>query len=914
MVRVVVLGGNNSGGGGSCGGQRSIDQEAIIRSYTHRPPSYSPSPLLPAQAAKHLRWLERRQQHFTRRLGLVPHHLYHGSKDVILRPPNFTTLFFAPIKAIIFITMDEENGIHQFPGEDAALVFTTPAFLKASSDDLFMNESPSPNPFYEETPIRPRRSARFSGGKTKPRSAATPLHIASASRTNTAPARTPFDGMSPFKMADFDLTEYLNISPEKQITRTPAPRLAKSRLNQLMDTAKPTSLGDFAFTTPAPSMKWITGNEENESPAEEMGMRTTTKAIDPRILELDETDDDEELAPLSNVKARSKPFSQRLSDRSSKRRRSDGIAALSERTPLQDLSASVRSTVQAEQRPLETPQEPSSPSDSEDLQTPRAVSQKPVDFTPRAYSTCSAQRATAVPKTPKAASPTKLVDATPHVNSTGFIPPTSSPQKSPSRLPLPTRRARALSDPPSLPSHVEKANSGMTQSLNTSTFANRGLNLDTATPKAEPAEVLSEEDMELMELPAFQGLPKSPMQLRKLVVHTQEILAAERRARIEAEKTIEFMTQERQFLMLQLDNAKKRAGSRTSSPRTRGMRRDGVTATPGRVRFADEGEDPFEGPGVRHDHMSVINREDLPLYMEIEALRICAMYGGVSPGRAAERRKQFIEDWEKLTPEEQAEKRKEAYLKKKREWREIFAAKQTYRKATAQELKISDMYMKEDLVRWRASEAIRKEEERVKQEEEDRRIAEISKLSYYDPVYEQQLDDERNRALEEEILQIRKRKAQEQQEQEQKEREQKEQERQQQQEKQQQQQRQQSEANRPTPATRPASRANSASTHASSNTQSSRPQPGYSRPGSSMATRREAASQTRPGSSLQTRPPSSLQNRPGSSLNTRSGASRPQSTVQPRTQPTRPHSRVQSTRPESRQEGPLRQKPVRGGK
>src|SRR6218665_725303 len=92
MVRVVVLGGNNSGGGGSRGGKRSIDQEAIIRSYTHRPPSYSPPPLLPAQAAKHLRWLQRRQQHFTRRLGLVPHPLYHGPKDVILRPPNFTSV------------------------------------------------------------------------------------------------------------------------------------------------------------------------------------------------------------------------------------------------------------------------------------------------------------------------------------------------------------------------------------------------------------------------------------------------------------------------------------------------------------------------------------------------------------------------------------------------------------------------------------------------------------------------------------------------------------------------------------------------------------------------------------------------------------------------------------------------------
>ncbi|TGJ67848.1 hypothetical protein EYR41_006949 [Orbilia oligospora] len=730
--------------------------------------------------------------------------------------------------------MDEENGIHQFPGEDSALVFTTPAFLKTSSEDFFMHESPNP---YEETPIRPRRSKRSTGGKTKPRGLATP-HYTAAADLRSQTEGTLFEGMSPFKQADFDMAEYLNLSPEKQITRTPAPRLAKSRLNQLMETAKPASLGDFAFTTPAPNMNWG-GNEENESPIEDMGMRTVTKAIDPRILERDETDDDE-IVPLSNVKARTKPFSQRLSDRSSKRRRSNGISTPSERLPLQDLDASAQNTVQAEM-PLVTPQKevfdksdksekstpaPSSPcSDSEDLQTPKAIP------------------------------PTTSVDITPRIPSTDSV----DKKASPSRLPTPTRRTRALSDPPSLPSHLDKTNNQGGESMKTFTFLpNRTWHLEISvqngpnskpvqvvpetpvTPKAKPAEVLSEQDKELMESPRYQGLPKSPMQLRKLVIHTQEILEAERRARIEAEKTIEFMNQERQFLMLQLDNAKKRARSRTNSPRTKGTRQDSVSATPAPAvtqasslyratttpaRFTD---DP-RSEGYATDDVTIERRQNPALAAALARHQEDVIANRLTPNEAGRRRREVIREAENSKNMSVDEKVDWNYREERRVWEDKFAHAQTYRKPTEAEIEIAAAYARDD----------------AKGEIEERRRAR-------------------------------------------------------------QQQRDRGDESRPTPAARPPSRTNSTRTQTSTSTQPSRPQSMYTRPGSSLSSRRDPGSQTRPGSSLQARPPSSLQ--------TRSGASRPQSTTQSRTQPARPQSRVQSTRPESRQEGPLRQKPVRGNR
>ncbi|KAK6332014.1 hypothetical protein TWF718_002552 [Orbilia javanica] len=721
--------------------------------------------------------------------------------------------------------MDEENGIHQFPGEDSALVFTTPAFLKASSEDFFMHESPNP---YEETPIRPRRSKRSTGGKTKPRGFGTP-HFTVASDLRSQTEGTLFEGMSPFKQADFDMAEYLNLSPEKQITRTPAPRLAKSRLNKLMDTAKPNSLGDFAFTTPAPNMRWG-GNDENESPVDEIGMRTVTKAIDPRVLELEETDDDEAILPLSNVKARTKPFSQRLSDRSSKRRRSEGITTPSERLPLQDLDASAQNTVQAE-GPLITPLKevfdkpeklekatlvPSSPSsDSEDLQTPRAVP------------------------------PTNTIDVTPCIPSTSSV-----KTATPSRLPVPTRRARALSDPPSLPSHLDKTSSQRTESMKTFTFLpNRSWHLEisyqngpdskpvrlvpetTATPKVKTAEVLSEQDKELMESPRYQGLPKSPMQLRKLVIHTQELLEAEKRARTEAEKTIEFMTQERQFLMLQLDNAKKRARSRTNSPRNKMTRQDVVSATPQAsslyratttpARFADEPR----SEEYATDDITVERRQNPALAAALARHQEDVIANRLTPREAGRRRREVIKEVENPKNMTVDEKVDWNYREERRMWEDRFAHAQTYRKPTEAELEIAAAYARDD----------------AKGEIEERRRAR---------------------------------------------------------------QHQRGEENRPAPAARPPSRTNSARTQASTSTQSSRPQSVYTRPGSSLNNRRDPGAQTRPGSSLQTRPPSSLQTR----------SSRPQSTVQPRTQPARPQSRVQSTRPESRQEGPLRQKPVRGNR
>ncbi|KAF3312831.1 hypothetical protein TWF173_006860 [Orbilia oligospora] len=759
--------------------------------------------------------------------ALVPHPLFFGSKTLILHPTHSTSSALETISA----TMDEENGIHQFPGEDSALVFTTPAFLKASSEDFFMHESPNP---YEETPIRPRRSKRSTGGKTKPRGLATP-HYTAATDFRSQTEGTLFEGMSPFKQADFDMAEYLNLSPEKQITRTPAPRLAKSRLNQLMETAKPASLGDFAFTTPAPNMNWG-GNEENESPIEDMGMRTVTKAIDPRVLELDETDDDE-IVPLSNVKARTKPFSQRLSDRSSKRRRSNGITTPSERLPLQDLDASAQNTVQAEV-PLVTPQKevfdksekstpaPSSPcSDSEDLQTPKAIP------------------------------PTTSVNTTPRIPSTDSV----DKKASPSRLPISTRRTRALSDPPSLPSHLDKTNNQGDESMKTFTFLpNRTWHLEISvqnslnskpvqvvpetpvTPKAKPAEVLSEQDKELMESPRYQGLPKSPMQLRKLVIHTQEILEAERRARIEAEKTIEYMNQERQFLMLQLGNAKKRARSRTNSPRTKGARQDAISATPAPAaaqasslyratttpaRFTD---DP-RSEGYATDDVTIERRQNPALAAALARHQEDVIANRLTPNEAGRRRREVIREAENSKNMSVDEKVDWNYREERRVWEDKFAHAQTYRKPTEAELEIAAAYARDD----------------AKGEIEERRRAR-------------------------------------------------------------QQQRDRGEESRPTPAARPPSRTNSTRTQTSTSTQSSRPQSIYTRPGSSLSSRRDPASQTRPGSSLQARPPSSLQ--------TRSGASRPQSTVQPRTQPARPQSRVQSTRPESRQEGPLRQKPVRGNR
>ncbi|KAK6346246.1 hypothetical protein TWF730_010577 [Orbilia blumenaviensis] len=722
--------------------------------------------------------------------------------------------------------MDEHNGIHQFPGEDAALVFTTPAFLRASSEDLFMNESPNP---YEETPIRPRRSKRSTGGKTKPGVPLTPRYPpASVGRAESDGSL--FEGISPFKQADFDLAEYLNFSPEKQVARTPAPRLAKSRLNQLMGTAKPASAGDFAFTTPAPNMNWG-GNEENESPIEGMGMRTTTRAIDPRILELEQTDDEEEIGPLANVKARSKPFSQRLSDRSPKRRRSEGVTSPAERLPLQDLDASAQNAAPTEKSP-ETPRKeafekvtpaPSSSSDgnSEDLQTPKAVP----------------------PKT--------MVDIAPHIPS-----PVSVRKVTPSRLPISARRARAFSDPPSLPSHLDKTNDQKRENMKTSTFDTdrswqleityqKGFNSkpvrlvpENVTPKAKPAaESLSEEDQLLMESPRFQALPKSPMQIRKLLVHAQELLDAERRARIEAEKTIEFMTQERQFLMLQLDNAKKRARSRTNSPRAKGTRQDAPSATPAPVMAQASGLYGATTTPARFtneeayatDDVTIERRQNPALAAALARHQEDVIANRLTPNEAGRRRREVIretEDPKNMTVDEKVDWN---YREERRMWEDRFAHAQTYRSPTEAELEIAAAYARDD------AKGEIEERRRTRQHQRDR-------------------GDE----------------------------------------------------NRPVPAARPASRANTARTQTSTTTQSSRPQSTYTRPGSSLNTRRDPGSQPRPGSSLQNRPPSSLQNRTGSS--------RPQSTVQPRTQPARPQSRVQSTRPESRQEGPLRQKPVRGNR
>lgn len=361
-----------------------------------------------------------------------------------------------------------------------------------------------------------------------------------------------------------------------------------------------------------------------------------------------------------------------------------------------------------------------------------------------------------------------------------------------------------------------------------------------ATPKAKPSETLSEQDQELMESPRYQALPKSPMQLRKLVIHAREILEAETRARIEAEKTIEFMNQERQFLMLQLDNAKKRARSRTNSPRTKGTRQGVVSATPAQAvsqasssyratttpaRFTD---DP-RSEGYTTDDITIERRQNPALAAALARHQEDVIANRLTPNEAGRRRREVIRETENPKNMTADEKVDWNYREERRTWEDRFAHAQTYRKPTEAELEIAAAYARDD----------------AKGEIEGRHRAG-------------------------------------------------------------QQQRERGEEKRPTPAARPPSRTNSARTQTGTGTQSSRPQSIYTRPGSSLNTRRDPGPQTRPGSSLQTRPPSSLQ--------TRSGTSRPQSTVQPRTQPARPQSRVQSSRPESRQEGPLRQKPVRGNR
>ncbi|KAK6524861.1 hypothetical protein TWF281_011762 [Arthrobotrys megalospora] len=773
------------------------------------------------------------------RRAVVPHPLFFGPKALIRHPGN------AALITLIVRNMDA-NGA----GEDSPLVFNTPAFLRSTT------ESPSP---YEETPIRPRRSKRHTGGKYVP--SATPSASASSRApayalrsfakvpatplyTTAADLRVQAEGTL-FEGIDLDMAEFLNFSPEKLGSRTPAPR-------------------QFAFSTPAPNMNW--GNEENESPGDEpLGAQTATKAVDPRVLELDQTDgeeeeEEEEIGPLANVKARSKPFSQRLSDRSPKRRRSEGVAAAGDRLPLKDLDASAQNTVQAEE-----PQEgavdkatpaPSSPcSGSEDLQTPRAVPpQKPVDATPRVPSTIG-----------------------------------SIKKATPSRLPIPTRRARAISDPPAPPSHVDVTNNQRTEGMKkTFTFnANRTWHLEITyqngkdskpirlvpeptTPKAKPAEVLSEQDKALMDSPRYQGLPKSPMQLRKLVVHTQEIFEAERRARIEAERTIEHMAQERQFLMLQLDNAKKRAKSRTNSPRVNNKPKQdvtsatpapqgptigqllssmhGVTNTP--ARFVDE--EP-RGEGYATDDVTIERRQNPALAAALARHQEDVIANRLTPNEAGRRRREVIKDIENLdnmTADEQVDWR---YREERRMWEERFAMSQTWREPTPGELEIEAAYARDD------AEGIIEERRRARQEKRER--AE---------------EEERRKAA---------------------------------------------------AAARPASRTTSSRTQTGG--QSSRPQSAYApRPGSSMNTRRDLGQQTRPGSSLNSRRDPGQQTRPGSSLASRRDPghqTRPESSLNSRRDPgqqtrpgsslqTRPQSRVQSTRPESRQEGPLRQKPVRGNR
>ncbi|KAF3933627.1 hypothetical protein ABW19_dt0209541 [Dactylella cylindrospora] len=376
---------------------------------------------------------------------------------------------------------DEEYGIHQFAGGDS-LLFTTPAIMKFTSGLESVEATPNP---YEETPIRPRRSKR---SQTKAQSSTVTKTPASLFQQFVNPSDTQFhlegtlfENMSPFKPnTAFNMEDFISMSPQKQFAaKTPAPKNAASRLNEIsMNTIQATPTHkDFVFSTPAKQLKWG-GNDENENPN---GAMTTTKVCDPRlILPEEEQDEEEGLAPLANVKARSKPFSGKTDERSSKRQCSGEISPINGRLPLQDLDSSHGriSFTTDDQSDHEDEDNcvvlSNIPPTATDLQPgDRLVSKAYRNFTEIDIKTLKSFSPSANPALPSKNGEPSKTGGTKGAASTNSefksaikpaareIPPTPkqstpiTPTMSPSRIPLFVARRRGHSDPPALASHID---------------------------------------------------------------------------------------------------------------------------------------------------------------------------------------------------------------------------------------------------------------------------------------------------------------------------------------------------------------------------------------------------------------------------------------------------------------------------
>ncbi|KAF3926832.1 hypothetical protein ABW20_dc0102066 [Dactylellina cionopaga] len=398
---------------------------------------------------------------------------------------------------------DDANGVHHFAGDESQLVFTTPAAMR-----FVTGGQPTPNP-YEETPSRPRRSKR-----SQTKGALLRGHLAASTPSNFLPPSalrlhaegTLFENMSPFKqLPTFDIGQFLNFSPEKGlVAATPAAaKRGGSRLHQVQPAA------DFLFATPGHGINWDE-NEENEGPAGLFNGLTVTKSLNPRLLQLEDDDEDtsEDLVPLSNAKSRSKPFSQRILDRSAKRRCSSGISSVDARVPLKDLDHNIgkaEEEVATDAVKPEQQQQPQVTVDTVKLEEQIAVDDVKLD-----------EQATA---------DTLSLGEPPVIDTIKPDDPASDD-------------AVKLNDEVSVHADEEK-----------------------------PAilEQISEEEAMILDSPSYKNLPNSVNALKHLVVQTSRQLKAETKARIRSEQLCAYLKTEGQHYKEDLEELRKRTARNSPS-------------------------------------------------------------------------------------------------------------------------------------------------------------------------------------------------------------------------------------------------------------------------------------------------------------------------------------------------------------
>ncbi|EPS41308.1 hypothetical protein H072_4862 [Dactylellina haptotyla CBS 200.50] len=388
---------------------------------------------------------------------------------------------------------------------------------------------------------------------------------------------------------DFNMSDFLNLTPTPAADRhgngkTPGqPRTLRSQLAKRLETAKKAGRVQHPFVTPALKMPW-TGNDENESPVEQAGL-----TIDPTLLQLEDDDIPEGImTPLANVKARSKPFSERISDRSSKRQCSGGFSD-SKRLPLHDL-----------QSPLAL--EPTTPTEK---QTNIGSEDDSVVF----RSTHAIDASAITPKpTPANVSEITSEISTDEQADVDITPrPTKSALKTVSQTPAPASEIDSKTEqvPFSIKKKVSFSDEQKQHRRTASDPTSGPQQIIQNTPPQPPAEILTEEQELILQDPRFDEMPNSVAQLKLLLASTQDKLKA-------AQRALEAATQNEMFLQQEMSHYKNMKPLKTEEKkeevRKEEVKRKPIATAPATRKPLVPSTRPHTSMGNRHHKLEPIGK------------------------------------------------------------------------------------------------------------------------------------------------------------------------------------------------------------------------------------------------------------------------------------------------------------------